>query len=66
MGWLGSFLIIVGRLLLGQGMWTGFAVSALGDLCWIHFGVKRKIYSLVFLDVILLAADLVGVIEQGT
>ena len=60
--WIGALAVVTGRGLLATDFFLlGFATGALGDAAWIYFGVTRKIWSLVFLDAVLLMADLLGV-----
>lgn len=61
-GWTGSALVLAGRVLLAYGHYqTGFLVGAVGDICWIYWGTRNKVWSLVALDFCLLWADLLGV-----
>ncbi len=65
MSWLGSVLVLTGRGLLAyDALFWGFAIGALGDVCWLWFGVRGRIWSLVFLDGVLLATDVVGVVRH--
>ena len=55
-------MVLSGRALLAyDALFWGFVLGAAGDICWLWFGVRERIWSLVFLDGILLATDLVGV-----
>ena len=42
----------------------GFAISVTGDLLWLTYGIRAKIWSLAFLDLALLTTDLVGVLTH--
>ena len=60
-GWAGSALVIAGRFLLAHDMAAGFWVGATGDVSWMIYGWQRKLWPLLFLDIVLLSADLLGV-----
>ena len=61
-GWTGSALVLAGRVLLAYEQYQiGFLRGAFGDICWIYWGTKRRVWSLVALDLCLLFADILGV-----
>jgi hypothetical protein len=41
----------------------GFAISCTGDVLWVVWGVKNKVWALVWLDAVLLMADIMGVVR---
>ena len=51
--------------MLAQGNPGGFAGSVAGDLSWLVYGYSTGLWSLVFLDSVLLSADLLGVFNSG-
>ena len=60
--WVGAALVILGRGFLVYGEYRyGFAISCIGDTCWIVWGATNREYALVILDAVLLAVDVVGV-----
>jgi len=62
LGWIGTICVLAGRLFFVVDMpAAGFAISVTGDLLWLTYGVKARIWSLAFLDLALLTTDLAGV-----
>jgi len=62
LGWVGTVCVLAGRcLFVVDAPDIGFLVGATGDLMWLIYGIKRRIWSLAFLDLVLLTTDLVGV-----
>jgi len=57
-------------VLAGRGLFVvdapalGFLISVLGDVLWLIYGVKTRIWAMAFLDVVLLITDVVGVITH--
>jgi len=63
LGWIGTVCVLAGRVLfVGGFMGTGFVVSVTGDLLWLTYGVRARIWSLALLDAVLLIVDVMGVI----
>jgi len=61
LGWAGTVCVLVGRLFFVYDLpELGFTASIVGDLLWLTYGIKASIYSLAFLDIVLLGADLLG------
>ena len=61
LGWVGTVAVIVGRLFFVIDMPSlAFLTGVSGDLLWLAYGLKSRIWSLVALDAFLLATDLVG------
>ena len=68
LGWLGTICVLSGRIFFVYGLMDiGFAVSVTGDLLWLAYGIKARIWSLALLDAVLLITDIIGVIvHNGT
>jgi len=65
LGWAGTACVLAGRwLFVVDTPDLGFLVSVLGDFLWLAYGVKARIWSLAFLDLVLLTTDIVGVITH--
>lgn len=60
--------MLSGRIFFVYGLMDiGFAVSVTGDLLWLAYGIKARIWSLALLDAVLLITDIIGVIvHNGT
>jgi len=60
--------VLSGRIFFVYGLMDiGFAVSVTGDLLWLAYGIKARIWSLALLDAVLLITDIIGVIvHNGT
>lgn len=65
MSWAGAFLVLGGRgLLAWDFFWWGFALACMGDGCWLVWGVRKRLWSLVFLDSVLFLTDVIGVVRH--
>ena len=62
LAWFGSVLVLLGRALLAYDyILAGFVTAAVGDIAWLIYGVRTRLWPVVFLDVCLLAADIIGI-----
>jgi hypothetical protein len=60
--WIGTILILAGRLLFAYQLNnSAFAVSLVGDAAWIAYGVQKKLYALIVLDLMLACIDVYGI-----
>jgi hypothetical protein len=61
LGWVGTICVLVGRVFFVYDMpELAFITSVAGDLLWLAYGIKSRIWSLAVLDLVLLATDLIG------
>jgi len=62
LGWIGTICVLAGRVFFVYGLMDiGFAVSVTGDILWLAYGIKARIWSLALLDAVLLVTDITGV-----
>ncbi len=59
--WLGTACVLGGRGLLASGYYVeGFALSVVGDILWMAWGIKLRVPALYLLDGVLLVLDISG------
>lgn len=64
MGWVGSFLIILGIWLVGDKSMWGFVCGALGNFVWVYVGLKRgKQFDLAAVALAAAILNLIGLIK---
>jgi len=64
LAWAGTALIVASRFaFMSALLGVGFACAAGGSLCWCLYGYHRRIWSLVVVDLIMLALDVCGALK---
>lgn len=62
LAWIAALLAIVAYYLISEKTYTGWFINVISLSCWIVYGIKREIYPIVLVNVVLLIVNINGIL----